>query len=136
MDPSDARQAAERGVVSAQIQLGLALLDGRDVAADPAEAFYWLSAAAARGAARALYHVARMHLQGIGTARNEELGASLLERAAAAGEFMACIELARAKVAAADLDSARRWYQAALAQKDRIEAPSEVDEATRFLSTP
>lgn len=135
IDISKIRQAAERGIASAQLQLGLALLDGRDVPADPVEAFHWLSAAAEQGAPRAIVRLARMHLRGVGTAENKELAVTLLEQAAAGGEFMACIELARMRVTTGDVRGAKRWYEAALAQKERVEAPSEIEEAREFLST-
>jgi len=49
IDPGTARFQAERGNVIAQFNLGLAYAQGRGIAADPIEAFVWLSFATENG---------------------------------------------------------------------------------------
>ncbi len=49
IDPGTARFQAERGNVIAQFNLGIAYAEGRGIAADPIEAFVWLSFATENG---------------------------------------------------------------------------------------
>ena len=64
--------AAVRGHDTAQIELGIWLLNGRGGPADPAAGFRWLKGAAERGNAIAINRLAHLYREGIGTPRNAD----------------------------------------------------------------
>src|ERR1700722_1545382 len=66
MNILDLQRKAESGSGVAQCALGIAYLDGIDVAVDYDKAFRLLSAAAAQGRSRAVVSLARMHAKGLG----------------------------------------------------------------------
>jgi TPR repeat protein len=60
-DIDELTREARRGLAPAQTLLGICYLEGTGVARDYAAALKWLSAAAKKGAPRAMFHLARMH---------------------------------------------------------------------------
>jgi TPR repeat protein len=68
--PRAARQAAERGQRHAQWRLGVMLDLGEGVAEDPAEAFRWISRAAAQGSPAGNASMGTMYANGRGVARD------------------------------------------------------------------
>lgn len=70
-DPEKARywleKAARAGIDTAQVELGIALINGRDGPKDEKQAFKVLFAAASEGNVIAQNRIAHMHLNGIGT---------------------------------------------------------------------
>ncbi len=66
MNIQDLRRKAESGSVVAQSILGVCYLDGIDTKVDYTEALRFLSAAAEKGAPRALAGLARMYATGLG----------------------------------------------------------------------
>ena len=70
MNILDLRQKAESGSVVAQSILGICSLDGIDTQGGYAEALRFLSAAAAKGASRAMASLARMHAGGLGVPKD------------------------------------------------------------------
>ena len=73
MKTVDLRKKAESGDVVAQTVLGTCYLDGADVEVDYKQAFRFLSAAADKGAARAMTNLARMYAEGRGIAKIRQL---------------------------------------------------------------
>ncbi len=69
MNISELRKEAESGSVVAQSVLGICYLHGTEVQVDYQEAFRLLSAAAERGAPRAVANLARMYALGWGFPR-------------------------------------------------------------------
>jgi len=90
MNIPDLRRRADSGSAVAQALLGVCYLEVNYV-----EAFRLLSAAADRGATRAITNLARMHANGLGIPKDVSNAIRLYESAAEAGEFLAQIELAR-----------------------------------------
>lgn len=138
MNITDLRQQAESGNVAAQAILGTCYLDGVDFEVNYHEAFRLLSAAADRGASRAVVNLARMHAEGLGTSKNLSEAIRLYKAAAKAGEFLAQLELgriySRGISVPADPDAARRWYSAAIAQEGRVDDCAELQEAKAYLA--
>ncbi len=78
------KDSAERGVVGAQLRLGLAYLAGREgVARDYGDAHFWLELAAAQRSAEALFQLGVMHEKGLGVAPSDEAAALWYEQATA-----------------------------------------------------
>ncbi len=70
MDIEHLRQRANAGSVVAQTVLGIAHLEGYEgLPVKFQEAFGLLSAAADKGAGRAMYHLARMYAEGLGVTK-------------------------------------------------------------------
>lgn len=78
-------EAATRGTLSAQMELGYRFLDGQGVAQDEREALRWFRMAAAQGYSRALWLVGWMILEGRGTDQDIDRGLHHLWLAAEAG---------------------------------------------------
>lgn len=138
MNISDLRQKAESGSLVAQAILGACYLDGIEVEVDYGEAFRLLSAAAGRGAPRAMVNLARMYSTGLGIPKDVAEGIRLYNAAAEAGEFLAQIELgriySRGMGVAADSAEALRWYLAAAAQEHGVAACEELQEAKDYVA--
>ncbi|MET0555709.1 MAG: hypothetical protein ABW221_21905 [Vicinamibacteria bacterium] len=136
MDLTGLRVQAESGSLPAQTILGIRLLEGIECAADHAEAFRWLSAAAERGAARATAHLGTMYERGLTVAPDVGRARALYERAAGSGEFLARVWLARllSGQAPPDSDAALRWYRAALSQAHAVEDCPELEEARAYVA--
>ncbi|MGZ4828201.1 MAG: tetratricopeptide repeat protein [Candidatus Angelobacter sp.] len=138
MDISDLRKKAGSGSVVAQSILGICYLDGTEVEVNYPEAFRFLSAAAEKGASRAIANLARMHAEGLGIPKNVPEAIHLFERAAKAGEFLAQIELARiySRGVSVPVDrvAALRWYSAAVTQENKISDCEELQEAKAYVA--
>jgi TPR repeat protein len=138
MNIADLRKKAESGNLVAQTVLGLCYLDGIDVEIDYREAFRLLSAAADRGAPRALANLARMHADGLGVPKNVQEAIPLYESAANAGEFLAQVALgrlySRGEGIPANPVAALRWYSAAVAQQDGVDDCEELREAKAYVA--
>jgi TPR repeat protein len=137
MNISDLRQQADSDSVVAQAILGTCYLDGIEVEVDYSEAFRLLSAAANKGASRAMVNLARMYTEGLGIPPNQHEAIRLYQSAAKAGEFVAQIELgriySRGLGVSPDADAARRWYLLAIAQEANVAADEEIREAKAYL---
>lgn len=88
-------EVAAQGVVEAQVELGLRLLEGRGMTRNPFGAMEWFFKAAARGSSEAQYQLGRMYAHGIGVLRNERRALRWLRRAARQGHVLARREIAR-----------------------------------------
>jgi len=113
-------------------------LDGIDTEVDYAEALRFLSAAAEKGAPRAMAGLGRMYAEGLGVPRNPAEAVRLYEASANRGEFLAQIELARifsrGLGVAVDSQLALKWYSAAAAQEDRVGDGKDIQEATAYVA--
>ena len=128
------KQAAD-GRLVAQGILGICYLYGHQVNVDYERAFELLSAAAARGAPRPTAALASMYANGLGVTKDISAAIKLYEKAVAAGEHVAQIELARIYARADDQEAACHWYKAVLARAGDL-SNSDVDivEATTYLA--
>lgn len=88
------KQSAEHGDVTAQYQLGVAYLYGRDVQKDPSEALKWLLKAANQGNANAQAGIADIFIGGIGVPKSSEEAVSWWRKAADQGNAGAECNLA------------------------------------------
>lgn len=86
------KPAAEAGYAEAQYQLGLWSLTGEEKSLSTALSYF--SMAAQQGHTNALYQLSLMHLGGLGTLRNCQIGVKLLKSVAERSESAS--ELARA----------------------------------------
>ena len=122
----------------AQSVLGITLLEGRESAADLAEAFRWLSAASERGASRAMWHLGTMYERGMHVQADPLAARSLYEAAASRGEFLASVHLARlllsGQAGKAERAEVLRWYRAALDQASQVEDCPELEEARSYVA--
>ena|SRR5208337_2648792 len=139
MNIANLREKARLGNVAAQTILGICYLDGVEVEADHEEAFRLLSAAAGRGASRAISSLARMYTDGLGVAKDPNEAIRLYEQAARRGEFLAQIALGRMYSSGigcpVDAAAAQEWYSAALAQaKAAGGCGDEIREAEEFVA--
>jgi TPR repeat protein len=80
------RKGAEAGSPDDMVDLALALLDGKKVRRDAAEAFRWLTRAAEAGNARGMGSLGVRYLRGDGVDQDLALGARWLEKAAQSGD--------------------------------------------------
>jgi TPR repeat protein len=139
MNISDLRQKADSGSVVAQSVLGICYLDGTNVEVNYQEAFRLLSAAAEKGAPRAIANLARMHATGLGIPKNLPEAIRLFEKSAKAGEFLAQIELARIYSRGTDVPIDRGiallWYSAAAIQEGRVGDCDELREAKAYVAS-
>lgn len=133
---NELRTQAERGLTPAMAVLGISLLEGyAGFEVDHAEAFRWLSLAAAKGASRARYHLGRMYVLGLGTDKDGDRAHELFTAAAQRGEFLACIELARLESSRQRQDEAFQWYQRAAEQAAQVDPCAELEEALAFVKS-
>lgn len=138
MDLEKLTRAAEAGNCAAQATLGIAYLFGRDsIQINYAEAFRFLSAAANRGASRAIANLAYMYEEGLGVPRDVMKAIDLYERVAHL-EFFAAIALgrlySRGSAVLTDHDQAMKWYTVAAGFQGRIAECDELTEARRYIS--
>lgn len=129
---------AEAGNCAAQATLGIAYLFGRDsIEINYAAALRFLSAAANRGASRAITNLAYMYEEGLGVPRDVVKAIDLYGRVAHV-EFFAAIALgrlySRGLAVSADHDQAVRWYTVAAGFQKRIADCDELTEAGRYIS--
>lgn len=88
--------AAERGFLPSQIELGETYFEGKwTIKPDPARAFHFMQLAAARGNASAANYVGVMYNTGNGAARDQAQAAQWFEKAARQGEPKALVNLGR-----------------------------------------
>ncbi len=113
--------------------LGLCYLDGVDVPVDHARAFSLLTAAASRGASRAMVGLGRMYEHGLATALDLGQAESWYQRAAERNEFLGWVHLARLQQSTGRLEDARRSYEAALEASDNVAECEELSEARNFI---
>ncbi len=83
--PAALQREADHGDATALAALGQALLDGRDLPADPDRAVATLQRAAQAGSADAAYHLAELYTKGLHVARNETKAFSYTLQAANGG---------------------------------------------------
>ncbi len=123
-------QVAEAGDASAQAELGLRYLRGRDVSNDPKRALNWSLKAARQGNAEAQSNVGFMYITGSGTQKNEIEAARWWQEAARQGLPQATFNLGtlyeNGHGVPRDYEQAAEWYRLAGAQgyaqaKDRLE---------------
>jgi len=88
-------QAAEKGDVAAQIQLGYAYRDGVSVTADLPKAFEWFSKAAVTGNVEAVDNLGWLVEHGMGTTADAAKARALYQQAAEAGHSVAMRNLLR-----------------------------------------
>jgi TPR repeat protein len=138
LDTSSLRRRAEAGSTVAQCVLGIKLLHGYDCQTDTAEAFKWLSAAHAKGAARATAHLGLMHEGGLHTPEDPHKAGELYLRAAQAGEALACLWLARLlrseRLGSACAKDAARWYREFIAKAAVDDEDADIKEAEEYLA--
>jgi TPR repeat protein len=138
MNIPDLRQKAESGNVAAESILGICYLDGVEMQVDYALALRFLSAAAAKGASRAMVGLARMHAEGLGIPKDLAQSLRLYRAAAERGEFVAQIELgrifSRGLGTAVAPEEAFRWYSAAAVQEDRVQDGDDIQEAKAYVA--
>ena len=141
-DIEDMRRKAEAGLTPSQCVLGLFYLYGYEVEKDYAKAFRFLSAAAEKGASRAVLNLGRMYAQGLGIPQNLPEAIRLFERAAklvdSSDGFAARIELARIFAQGlgvpVDVKLAQKWYAAAVDVATDEDDPEELKEARDSLN--
>jgi TPR repeat protein len=92
--PAMLERRARSGDSAAMVELGWLLLEGREVARDPAAAHGWFEAAARAGDAVAMNNVAWLYENGVGTAPSDALADGWYLRAAEAGNAQAMVNLA------------------------------------------
>ena len=111
-------QLATQGNPTAQTIIGIRAQGGADgSAANPAEAFKWLSAAAAQNQAVAQYRLGTLYERGQGVAANPATAASWYLKAANAGNRLAmynlAVALANKSLGRQDMPEAARWFSKA-----------------------
>lgn len=105
-------QLAATGDTGAELQLGLAYLDGRDgLAPDPYIGLYWLTAAARGGNPYAADAVANAYAAGNGTTRNLREAMHWWRIAAQGGNADAQAHLGEALLAEGDSDQGIAWLR-------------------------
>ncbi len=113
---------ANRGIVAAQIYVGVLYSVGQGVVQDYNQAFKWFERAAAQGDPEALTSLGGLYYHGNGVELDYAKAFSLYEKAAAAGSRQAMYNLgqlySQAKGVARDYGRAREWYEKAAAAGD------------------
>jgi TPR repeat protein len=136
LDMKGLREKAESGFCPAQCFLGIYYLNGIDVEVNYQEAFRLLSAAANKGASRAVINLARMYEEGLGIQKN--VGEALrLYKSVSHAEFLALVALgriySRGTEVPADPAEAFRWYSAAVKWEARVADCEEIKEAKAYV---
>jgi localization factor PodJL len=113
-------QLANTGNPIAQTIIGIRAQGGANgAAANPAEAFKWLSLAAAQGQPVAQYRLGTLYERGQGVAANPATAASWYEKAANAGNRLAmynlAVALANKSLGRQNMPEAARWFSRAAA---------------------
>jgi localization factor PodJL len=112
-------QLANSGNPIAQTIIGIRAQGGAGAAANPAEAFKWLSLAAAQGQPVAQYRLGTLYERGQGVAANPVTAASSYEKAANAGNRLAmynlAVALANKSLGRQNMPEAARWFSRAAA---------------------
>jgi localization factor PodJL len=115
-----ALQLANQGNATAQTLIGIRAQGATDgSAANPAEAFKWLSQAAAQGQAVAQYRLGTLYERGQGVAANPATAAGWYEKAANQGNRLAmynlAVALANKSLGRQNMPEAARWFSRAAA---------------------
>lgn len=139
MELEKQRQRAKDGSVVYQTHLGCSYLYGTDVEIDYEEAFLWLTAAAARGAPRAVANLGIMYAEGLGVAKNIPEAMRLLEKGAQSGEYASLLGLARIYARGEEgvpvnEDAALRWYAAFMEDMPTDDVTSDMQEAIDYIA--
>ena len=148
MNIPELKQEAKSGSIVAQSALGVCFLYGRDVEVNYKEAFRLLSAAAERGASRAVVNLARMFAEGLGVPKDLPQ-AIRYYKAVAKVELRARLGLARIYSQAlgvpTDAKQARKYYSLVAKARNVVDDPAtaafagavtsdEVNEAKAYLA--
>lgn len=114
------RKAAEKGHAGAENALGIALVNGRGVEADPVEGVRWIGKAAEQGLADAQNNLGSIHAAGIGVPKDLATAAAWFRKAAEEGDAQGAYNVAEAYAygegLAQDWPSAIAWYEKASGQ--------------------
>lgn len=114
--PYSLREAAARGVATAQFEVGERYARGLGVERSFEEAARWFQAAADQGLAPAQYRIATLFERGRGVAANPAEAAKYYERAAQGGHMKAMHNLAvlhTGRLGQADYKTAAHWFREA-----------------------
>jgi TPR repeat protein len=148
MNIPELKQETKSGSIVAQSALGVCFLYGRDVEVNYKEAFRLLSAAAERGASRAVVNLGRMFAEGLGVPK--DLPQAIRHyKAVAKVELRAQLGLARIYSRAlgvpTDAKQARKYYSLVAKARNVVDDPAtaafagavtsdEVNEAKAYLA--
>lgn len=139
MDIDELRQSAEGGNGAAEGILGAHYLFGiSGVEIDYAEAFKWLSKAAAKGAYRPIAQLGHMYHHGCGVEKNMAEAVRLYKDSSLRGNSVSARELGRMYKNGNDVDidpnEAIRWYIVAADNEDFDTESEVVREAVEYLA--
>ncbi|HZV02078.1 MAG TPA: serine/threonine-protein kinase [Planctomycetota bacterium] len=87
------RKGAESGSLDDMVELGLALIEGRQVRRAPAQGVAWLTSAAERGSPRGMGSLGVSYLKGDGVKKDAALAARWIEKGARAGDPESMVNL-------------------------------------------
>lgn len=138
IDIDEMRRKAEAGSTVSQGILGGLLLYGEDdVPVDYAEAFKWLSLAAAEGAFLPIAHLGYMYEQGLGVEKDMDEAVRLYKDSARRGNSGAAFHLAemysQGKGVPVDHEEALRWHLAICYHWDFEDASDDLSEAREYF---
>jgi TPR repeat protein len=137
MNIRELHQNSEAGSAVAPCVQCVCFSEGTEFEVDYQKAFRFLSAAADRGASRAIFNPARMNAEGLGIPRNSPEAIRLYESTGKA-EFLAAIELgriySRGMGVAMDEANASHLYLAAVALHGRDPDREELRKAKAYLN--
>ena len=118
------RKAAEQGNTPAQMQLGMAYINGKGIAKDAAEGVRWLRKAAEQGNALAQLALGGTYINGEGIAKDAAEGVRWLRKAAEQGNALAQLALGEVYVngegIAKDAAEGVRWIRKAAEQGNAL----------------
>ena len=110
-------ERAEQGNKTAQYELGMAYLHGKDAPKDADQAFYWLSQSADQGVAASRYQLGKMYADGIGVDQDINQAIAAWLTAALEGYALAQFDLGNSYADGVglqkDLSQAYVWYSLA-----------------------
>jgi TPR repeat protein len=136
------QQLAQQGLTGCQIELGNgylmgAIVGGRKLPQDYAEAKRWLEPAHEKGASTATFILGTMYEEGKGVPVDNSKAIALYEKAAAQGGYLPCVSLARlyarGKSSANSIQRAAEWYRKVLTFDGQVDDQGEMAEARGFL---
>jgi TPR repeat protein len=138
MDFAELKRKAEAGSCPAESILGAYYLSGYgSIEVNYQEAFRFLSAAAGKGASRAIANLAHMYEEGLGIPQDVAKAVQLYERVGEL-EFFAAIALGRiyskGRGVPVDQQRAFKWYSAAVTFEGRVvDCNEELSEAKEYI---
>ena len=138
MDFAELKRRAEAGSCPAESVLGNFYLFGYGpIEVDYQEAFRFLTAAAKKGASRAIANLGYMYEEGLGVPKDVTKATELYERVGEL-EFFAAIALGRIyskrSATSADQERAFKWYSVATGFDGRVSDCGELNEAKAYVS--